>query len=319
MDPSFRVGTWPEGANSLPPDAALLRQFKKQGSFNPRMPLWLMRGLVHLATRWMAPRLYRGRFHHQYLRLPAQGRQIGLRIVRPAGSDTLPAVLYVHGGGGVLTRSASYLRVLKNIAFAAKTAVVAVDYRRGPEHPFPAGLDDAAATLQWIHDNAFALKLDPQRISVAGDSAGGNIAAGLLLRNRDRFQLPVYKQILINARLTHIRHFPSIDAFGEGYGITRNAIEFFSSKYFSSPSSSRNAYASPLDAPDHRGLPSALIITSEYDPLRDEGEAYAAALHQAGVPVKAVRFAGMAHTMVVFGATRSAASHAMQLIAEALR
>lgn len=275
--------------------------------------------MVHLATRFMAPRLYRGEFRSQYIRFTVQDRQISLRVIRPDTDAELPAVLYLHGGGGLLTDSSSYIHVLKNIAHAAQAAVVAVDYRRAPEHPFPAGLEDAEAALQWMFQNAQAFRFDLKRISVAGDSAGGNLAAGLALRNANDKQLPVYKQILLNARLTNIRHFPSMEEFGEGYGLTQVGIDFFASKYFRNPADARHAHASPLDAPDLRGLPPALIITSEYDPLRDEGEAYAVALQQAGVRVKAVRFAGMAHTIVVFGATKDAAAHAMQLIAAAVR
>ncbi|MGE7777674.1 alpha/beta hydrolase [Chitinophaga sp. NPDC101104] len=319
METSFRVGTWPEGVASLPPDPALMKQFRRQGSFNPKMPLALMRGMVHLATRFMAPRLYEGDFDCRYLHIPVQNQLLGLRIVRPAGCGVLPAVLYLHGGGGLLTDSSSYLRVLKNIAFAANAAVIAVDYRRAPEHPFPAGLDDALAALAWAHNNASAFQFNPRRISIAGDSAGGSLAAGLALRNRDGLQLPVYRQILLNARLSNVRHFPSIDQFAEGYGLSRAAMDYFSSRYFRRPADAHSVYASPLDAPDLRGLPPALVITSEYDPLRDEGEAYAAALHRAGVPVSAVRFAGMAHTIVVFGATKTAAEKGLELIADAVQ
>jgi acetyl esterase len=319
MKTALRVETWPEGVVSLPPDAGLMQQFKRQGNFNVKLPLVVMRAMVHLATRLMAPRLYRGAFRSRYAKLTVQGRKVGLRILRPDTDEVLPAVLYIHGGGGLLTDSASYLRVMKNIAETAHAAVVGVDYSRAPEHPFPAGLNDALAALAWMHNNAAACRFDGSRISVAGDSAGGNLAAGLALRNRNGAGLPIYKQILINARLTHRQHFPSIDQFSEGYGLTRTGMEFFASRYFRDPADAHDVYASPLDSGDLRGLPAALVITSEYDPLRDEGEAYAAALDAAGVPVRAVRYAGMAHTMVVFGATRDAAAHCMQLIGKAVR
>ncbi|WP_341834612.1 alpha/beta hydrolase [Chitinophaga pollutisoli] len=319
MSTTFRAGTWPEGAESLPPDPGLMKQFKRQGNFNIHLPLSVMRGMVHLATRLMAPRLFKGSFQQQYHRMSVEDRQVGVRIVRPAGAGVLPALLYLHGGGGLLTDSSSYIRVLKNIAAAGNVAVAGLDYRRAPEHPFPAGLDDAMAALHWLHANASDLKIDPDKISIAGDSAGGNLAAGLALRNRDGAGLPVYKQVLLNARVTHVRHFPSMGQFAEGYGLTRAAMQFFESRYFRYPADAANIYASPLDAPDLTGLPPALILTSEYDPLRDEGEAYASALHQAGVPVIAVRFAGMAHTVVVFGATKSAAAKALQLIGKAVR
>lgn len=319
MSTTFRVGTWPEGAASLPPDPGLMKQFKRQGNFNVHLPLPIMRGMVHLATCLMAPRLYKGSFQQHYHRISVQNRQVGIRIVRPAGESVLPAVLYLHGGGGLLTDSSSYLRVLKNIASTGNVAVAGLDYSRAPEHPFPAGLDDAVAALQWLHGNAAGLRIDPNKISIAGDSAGGNLAAGLALRNRDGARLSIYRQVLLNPRVTHARHFPSMGQFSEGYGLTRAAMQFFESRYFRYPADAANVYASPLDAPDLRGLPPTLILTSEYDPLRDEGEAYAAALHQAGVPAEAVRFAGMAHTLVVFGATKSAAAKALQLIGKAVR
>lgn len=319
MRTPFRVETWPEGVGSLPPDAQLLKQFKRQGSFNVHLPVIVMRAMVHLATRLMTPRLYGGSFRTRFLRMPSGNRRVGLRMVRPDTDAVLPAVLYLHGGGGLLTDSASYLRVMKNIAFAGNAVVVGLDYSRAPERPFPAGLEDAVAALQWMHDNAAGFHFDPARISVAGDSAGGNLAAGLALRNRDGAQLPVYRQILINARLSHTQRFPSMAQFAEGYGLTGAAMEFFESRYFRQPADAAEVYASPLGASDLGGLPPALVITSEYDPLRDEGEAYAAALHQSGVPVQAVRFAGMAHTMVVFGATKTAAAQAMRLIGEAVR
>lgn len=314
MDTTFRVGTWPEGVISLPPDAALMQQFKRQGNFNVKLPVPVMRGMVHLATRYMTHRLYSGAFRHRYQQLKGEGGETGLRIVRPDTSEVLPAVLYLHGGGGMLTDSSSYLRVLKNIAYHANVAIVGVDYRRAPEAPYPAGLNDAVAALHWMFDNAAKYGFNPNRISIAGDSGGGNLAAGLALRNLHGARLPVYRQILINARVTHQQHFPSISEFAEGYGLTRTAMDYFEAKYFKVPADAADIYASPLSAPDLRGLPPALVITSEYDPLRDEGEAYATALHKAGVPVQAVRFAGMAHTMVVFGASKPAATYCMQLI-----
>ncbi|WP_109698696.1 alpha/beta hydrolase [Chitinophaga deserti] len=314
MDTKFRVETWPEGVISLPPDAALMQQFKRQGNFNVKMPVPVMRAMVHLATRFMTHRLYKGTFRHRYQKMNGEGGEIGMRIVRPDTDEVLPAVLYFHGGGGMLTDSSSYLRVMKNIAYHAHAAVAGVDYRRAPEAPYPAGLSDAVAALQWMYDKAGKYGFDPKRISIAGDSAGGNLAAGLALRNLHGARLPIYRQILINARVTHRQHFPSISKYAEGYGLTRTAMDYFEGKYFRDPSDAAGSYASPLSAPDLRGLPPALVITSEYDPLRDEGEAYAAALHSAGVPVQAVRFAGMAHTMVVFGATKPAATYCLQLI-----
>lgn len=223
------------------------------------------------------------------------GGALRLRFYRPAGDGPHQVVVYFHGGGWVLCSLETHDNVCRHLCVGAEAIVVSVDYRLAPEHRFPAAIDDSFAALQWVERNAASFGGDPARIVVAGDSAGGNLAAAVALRVRDEGGPPLAGQLLIYP----VTDFPS-DAMasyaenGEGYGLTRASMEHYWSQYLGDAPADA-PYAAPLRAGDLAGLPPAFVITAEYDVLRDEGEAYAGALQAADVPVEATRYAGVNH------------------------
>lgn len=227
-------------------------------------------------------------------RIPVGGAELAVRIHRPAGMAPQPVVLYLHGGGFVFGNLEIVDKVARSLCNAAGAAVVSVDYRKAPEHPFPAAPEDAYAALLWVRDNAVALGLDAHRIAVAGDSAGGNLAAVVAQMARDRAGPALVHQVLV---------YPTVDAAGsyasrvenaEGYMLTQAAMVWFYGHYLLQPGQAGLPYASPIRG-DLNGLPPATVVTAGYDPLRDEGDAYAQALADAGVPVDHVRNPSMIH------------------------
>jgi acetyl esterase len=224
---------------------------------------------------------------------------IPIRVYRPAvdGSDG-PGVVYFHGGGFVICDLDSHDGACRRLANALGAVVVSVDYRLAPEHRYPAAADDAYAATRWVAEHAAALGTDPRRLAVAGDSAGGNLAAVTALRARDRggpplaFQLLVYPVIDLGASRFE---YPSRADNAEGYFFTRAQMEWYRQQYLARDDQGGDPDASPIKATSHAGLPAACVVTPEMDPLRDEGEAYAGALADAGVPVELHRAPGMFH------------------------
>ncbi|WP_375424603.1 alpha/beta hydrolase [uncultured Friedmanniella sp.] len=229
-------------------------------------------------------------------RVSVEGGQIGVRRYRPAGrSGPLPTHLFLHGGSYWLSDVDDYDPICRSYAGGADCQVVSVDYRLAPEHPFPTGVEDAYAVLLWVAANAGDLDVDLARLSVGGISAGGGLAAALTLMSRDRggpalcflaVDIPSFDLTLSQ---------PSIAEFGEGYLLTRASLMEACDFYLPDPELARHPYASPLLAEDLSGLPPAHVLTCECDPLRDEGEAYAARLREAGVAVSTYRAAGHVH------------------------
>jgi acetyl esterase len=223
------------------------------------------------------------------------GGALRVRLYTPEGEGPFPVVVYLHGGGWVLCSLETHDNVCRHLCAGANAIVASVDYRLAPEHRFPAAIDDSFAALRWAANHAGSFGGDPARIVVAGDSAGGNLAAAAALRARDEGGPALAGQLLIYP----VTDYPA-DAMasytenGEGYGLTRAAMEHYWGQYLGdAPLDS--PYAAPLRAKDLSGLPAAFVITAEYDVLRDEGEAYAGALQAAGVEVQAVRYPGMNH------------------------
>lgn len=312
----LEIETYPANIKTLPLDIRLAKQFKRQGRFNVHLPVFLMRGLVHLATRSFSFRFYRKGLKSFYKKIQLSDRSIGLNIVSPPTGIDLPLILYIHGGGGVLADSSSYIHVLKNFCSYADAVVVGVDYNRAPEFKFPVPLHDCYEALKWVFNHAEEFGANPDQIILAGDSAGGNLTAGLSLYTRDVKGPQITQQILINPRTDHASDTKSFMDFREGYGLSEEAIRFFEQHYFSNPADSENIYASPLQHKYLEYLPKTIIVTSEYDPLRDEGENYGFKLRKAGIDVEIIRYLGMAHTMVAFGATKESAEHFYNWIAE---
>jgi len=233
--------------------------------------------------------------------IPGPQGEIPIRIYGAGEAGKRPAIVYFHGGGWVVGGIDTYDNVTRYLAAECSCAVVSVDYRLAPEYPFPSAVEDAYAALGWVSAHAEAIGVDPLRISVAGDSAGGNLAAVVSLLSRDRKGPPIVRQALIYP-VTNLSSLDtaSYNQFAEGFFLTREGMEWFRSHYLPKKEDWGDPYASPLLAQDHGNLPPALIITAQFDPLRDEGEAYAEKLRQAKVPVKLYRYDGMIHGFVSF-------------------
>jgi acetyl esterase len=220
---------------------------------------------------------------------------IPARLYRPSAGGGLPIIVYFHGGGWVVGSVAGSEATCRRLANASGCAVLSVEYRLAPEHPFPAAVDDTYAATRWAAANASALGCDPDRLAVAGDSAGGNLAAVVCLMARDAGTPRIARQLLIYPVIDARAGYPSYADNAEGPGLTGAAMAWFVRHYAPSPADREDPRVSPILARSHAGLPPAMVITAEYDPLRDEGEAYAERLRAAGVPVDARRYDGMTH------------------------
>ena len=247
---------------------------------------------------------------------------IPLRLYRPQGSDArtaLPALVYYHGGGWVIGDLDTHDTLCRELCNGAGICVIAVDYRMGPEHRFPAAVDDCIAAAFWVKDNAAALKIDPARVAVGGDSAGGNLAAVVAIAARDAGNLPIRYQLLIYPATDMRRVAPSHTTNGQGYLLTRETMQYFRDHYVGDPQHDLDWRASPLLLEDLSRLPPALLITAGYDPLRDEGLQYAARLTAAGNSAVHVCFERQIHGFVTMGRVLDDANTAVALCAAELR
>lgn len=231
-------------------------------------------------------------------RVRGHGGWIPIRIYTPEGTAPLPVFVYYHGGGWVIGDVDTHEGLCTAIANAAGCIVVSVDYRLAPEHKFPAAVDDAYAAARWVADNAASFGGDADRLAVGGDSAGGNLAAVVALMARDRGMFQLAFQVLIYPVTDHNFNTLSYTENAEGYLLSREDMRWFWGHYLAHVDDGDHPYASPLRARDLSRLPPALVITAEYDPLRDEGEAYAARLRNAGVPVTLSRYQGLIHAFI---------------------
>ncbi|KQT10470.1 alpha/beta hydrolase [Ramlibacter sp. Leaf400] len=256
------------------------------------------------------------------LAAPGPGGEIPLRLYRPMGASAaqvLPVLVYYHGGGWVIGNRDSHDVLCRQLANGSGCAVVSVDYRMGPENRFPAAVDDAIAATRWVHANAAQLKLDPARLAVGGDSAGGNLAAVVALEARDRGGLPIAFQLLIYPATDQRRGWPSHQTNGQGYLLTRDSITYFHDHYIDDPKHDLDWRASPLLHEDHSKLPPAFVLIAGYDPLRDEGLAYAQKLTEAGSRAALVNFERQIHGFITMGRVIDEAIVAVQLCAAQLR
>jgi acetyl esterase len=254
--------------------------------------------------------------------IPGPAGEIPVVVYTPeSGPDDgpLPVLLFLHGGGFFLGSPHSHGPVARELAARSGRLVVSVDYRLTPEHEFPAAVDDCYAALLWVAEHAPEFGGDASRLAVAGDSAGGNLSAVLTLRARDEGGPAITAQALIYPVTDSGLDTVSMHDNAEGYMLTAASMGWMWGMYVPDESRRSDAYASPLQAGDHAGLPPAVVITAEYDPLRDEGEAYAAKLAAAGVPVQQVRFDGMIHGFVQMINVTPRATEAIDLVAAHLR
>lgn len=250
--------------------------------------------------------------------IPGPAGDIPVRIYTPSDQTPLPALVYYHGGGWVIGDLDSHDDLCRFLANQTGCSVISVDYRLAPEHKFPAAVDDAFAALQWVHAHAEDIAIDRDRIAVAGDSAGGNLAAVVSILARDAGGPIPAAQVLIYPATAAHETFPSRLQFGEGFLLTESSMRWFAGHYLNDAAELTDFRVSPLVADNLQHLPPAFIITGEYDPLRDEGEAYAARLKEAGVPVTCNRYDGMIHDFVrllrVIQKGRSAAQDAADFL-----
>ena len=256
--------------------------------------------------------------------LQATGPQGGipLRLIRPAGSDesdVLPVLVYYHGGGWVIGDLDTHDTLCRQLANAAGCAVVAVDYRMGPEHRYPAAVIDALAATHWVRAHAAELRVDASRLAVGGDSAGGNLAAVVALSARESGDLPIVFQLLIYPATDQHRAFPSHASNGKGYMLETETMDYFSGHYIADKAQYKDWRASPLLHADLSKLPPALVLTAGFDPLRDEGAAYAEKLTAAGNRASYVCFERQIHGFITMGKVIDEANTAMALCAAELK
>jgi acetyl esterase len=252
---------------------------------------------------------------------------VPVRIVRPAGAaDVLPAVIYIHGGGWILGDRNTHDRLVREIAVGAGAAVVFVDYDRSPEARYPVAIEQAYAATCYAADHSADLRIDPSRLAVAGDSVGGNMAAALTLMARQRRGPKIAFQVLFYPVADANFDTASYNRFAEGPWLTKRAMQWFWDAYLPDHRARKQATATPLNASleELAGLPEALVIVDENDVLRDEGEAYARRLSDAGVRVTATRYNGTIHDFVMLNAladtpaTRGAIAQAIGALRSAL-
>ncbi len=248
-------------------------------------------------------------------------RQVSIRILRPRNSlVTLPAIEYIHGAGWVFGDTLTHDRLIRALALGAKAGIVFPNYSRSPEAKYPTAIEESYAVLKWVAAKGAEHGLDPMRLAVAGDNVGGNMAAAVTLLSKERGGLPIRLQLLFYPVTDAAFDTESYHQFAEEYHLRRDAMMWFWDQYTTNPSERNEITASPLRASVEqlKGLPPALIITAEADVLRDEGEAYANKLREAGVRVTGVRFQGTIHDFVLLNALgSSAAAHEAMALATA--
>ncbi|MEW2301459.1 alpha/beta hydrolase [Streptomyces sp. NPDC006655] len=253
-----------------------------------------------------------------------QHGNVRTRIIRPRGTmKTLPVVLYIHGAGWVFGDEKTHDRLIRELAVGADTAVVFPVYDRAPEAKYPTQIEQNYAVGKWILQNGGEQNLDASRMAVCGDSVGGNMSTVFALMAKERGDVHLAAQVLLYPVTDANFDTPSYQQFADGYYLTRDGMKWFWDAYTSDPKQRTEIYASPLrgDIEQLRGLPATLVITDEADVLRDEGEAYAAKLREAGVDVTAVRVLGTVHDFLMLDSLRDsrATTVARTLVVEALQ
>jgi acetyl esterase len=252
--------------------------------------------LMDVSTLTLGPRPEVGRVEE--LVIPRPGGDLRARLTAPAGPGLFAGLVFLHGGGWVTGSIHTHDHLCRSITRDAGAVVVSIDYRLAPEHPFPSAVDDAEAAVIWVAEHAERLGIDPARLGVGGDSAGGNLATAAARRCRDRQAPRLAFQVLLYPVTDAGLDSPSYLENAEGYLLTRSAMAWYWNQYAPGSADRFHPDASPLRAPDLAGLPRALVISAEYDPLRDEAEAYAERLESSGVSVRMTRYPGMIHGFI---------------------
>jgi acetyl esterase len=252
-------------------------------------------------------------------KIPGPEGGIPIRLYYPAGDAPFPVLVYFHGGGWVIGDLDTHHGFCHALAKTSGCLVVAVDYRLAPEHRYPAAVEDAYAATRWVAENSGLIQADPERFAVCGDSAGGHLAAVVSMMARDRKGPRIDLQILIYPITDCSFDTPSYEENQEGYMLSRDLMKWFWNHFINDEREADDPYVSPLRAKNLGDLPRALILTAEYDPLRDEGEAYGKKLQEAGVNVTLTRYPGMIHAFIRMTAVLDKANDALDQVAGTLR
>jgi len=251
--------------------------------------------------------------------IPGPAGEIPVRIYIPAGSGPFPALVFFHGGGWVICDLDTHDSLCRSLCNGAGCVVVSVDYRLAPEHKFPAAPEDCYTATQWVAGHAAEINANPGKLAIGGDSAGGNLTAVVAQMARDQIGPRLALQLLIYPATDFTFDGPSIHENGQGYFLTTDDMHWFTGYYLNSDADKKNPLASPMQSANLRDLPPALVITAEYDPLRDEGEAYGKRLKEAGVPITLSRYNGVIHGFLSLEPLTEKGKQAREECAQALR
>lgn len=251
-------------------------------------------------------------------KIPGPAGSIPVRVYTSAGSGPFPVLVFFHGGGFVIGDLESHDGVCRALANQARCVVVAIDYRLAPEHKYPAAVEDCFAATRYVSEHGAEFNIDPKRLAVGGDSAGGNLSAVVSILARDRKAPAIAFQLLVYPATDMACDTYSHKTFTD-YFLTDRSIRYFLGHYLRDGADRKDPQASPALASNHKGLPPALVITAEFDPLRDEGEAYSAKLSAAGVPAKFTRYDGMIHGFFTMGEMLPQGKQAVAEASAALR
>lgn len=251
--------------------------------------------------------------------IPVDGGEIGVRLYTPNGLGPFPVFVYFHGGGWVIGNLETVDTLCQNIAHESECLVISVDYRLAPEHKFPVPVEDCYAAVEWAAQHASSLNGDGTKLAIGGDSAGGNLAAVVAQQAKQRGGPPISFQALIYPATQLGGETESYRENGEGYFLTADSMQWFFRQYLNDEEERKSLLASPLLNEDLAGLPPALVITAEFDPLRDEGAMYADKLRQAGVPVEYTCYEGMIHGFFWMAGMMDKGAQAVSQVSSSLR
>jgi acetyl esterase len=248
--------------------------------------------------------------------IPGPTSDLPIRIYRPVKGSVLPALVFFHGGGWVLNNLDSYEQALRSLANKGKFVVIAVNYQKAPEQPFPVPFDDCYATLNWVYENSAQLGINESQIGVGGDSAGGNLAAAVAIKARDQGDFNLAFQLLIYPCNDNEMKYDSAYNNAVGYGLSTQSMEWFWKQYLSRKADAKNPYAVPAAAKDFRGLAPAIITTAELDPLLDDGYNYPELLRKSGVATVYREYDGVIHGYFTLAAITPEAQVLQQFVVD---